>query len=89
MSNNKFTLEVYKKDKRIKSRSESVRWGKNKPGLRFVLKQDYEGKTRQELEELCRTGYPESLNFIISVLNEFNMDKINGKPIISETASRT
>ena len=61
------TIEVYKKDKRIKNRSESVRWGNNKPGLRFVLKQDYEGKTREELEELCRTGYPERLKFVTEI----------------------
>lgn len=67
MENNKLTLEVYKKDKRIKSRSETVRWGNNKPGLRFVLKQDYEGKSREELEELCRTGYPESKKFITEI----------------------
>ena len=67
MENNKLTLEVYKKDKRIKSRSETVRWGNNKPGLRFVLKQDYEGKSREELEELCRSGYPESKKFITEI----------------------
>ena len=67
MSNKQFTIEVYKKDKRIKNRSESVRWGNNKPGLRFVLKQDYEGKTREELEELCRTGYPESKKFVTEI----------------------
>jgi len=61
------TIEVYKKDKRIKNRSDSVRWGNNKPGLRFVLKQDYEGKTREELEELCRTGYPERLKFVTEI----------------------
>ena len=69
MSNdtNKFTIEVYKKDKRITARSESVRWGNNKPGLRFVLKQDYEGKTHKELEEICRTGYPANKKFITEI----------------------
>ena len=36
MSNKNLTVEVYKKDKRITNRSESVRWGNNKPGLRLV-----------------------------------------------------
>tara|TARA_B100000927_G_scaffold52975_1_gene39930 strand:- start:401 stop:781 length:381 start_codon:yes stop_codon:yes gene_type:complete len=67
MSDKQFTVEVYKKDKRIKKRSKSVQWGNNKPGLRFVLKQDYEGKTREELEELCRTGYPERLKFVTEI----------------------
>ena len=62
-----FTLEVYKKDKRITSRSRSVRWGMNKPGLRFVLKQDYEGKTREELEAMCKTNYPENKKFITEI----------------------
>lgn len=72
MSNeNKFTVEVYKKDKRIKWNSDTVHGGNNKPGLRFVLKQDYVGKTRKELEELCRTGYPESKKFITEIHETF------------------
>tara|TARA_Y100000592_G_scaffold3363_1_gene4856 strand:+ start:2752 stop:3132 length:381 start_codon:yes stop_codon:yes gene_type:complete len=67
ISDKQFTVEVYKQDKRIKNRSDSVRWGNNKPGLRFVLKQDYEGKTREELEELCKTGYPERLKFVTEI----------------------
>ena len=67
MSDKQFTIEVYKKDKRITRKSKSVSWGKNKPGLRFILKQDYEGKTREELEELCRTGYPERLKFVTEI----------------------
>ena len=69
MSNNtnQFTIEVYKRDKRISNKSESVRYGKNKPGLRFVLKQDYVGKTREELETLCKTGYPESKKFVTEI----------------------
>jgi len=62
-----FTVEVYKKDKRITSRSRSIRWGMNKPGLRFVLKQDYEGKTREELEAMCKTNYPENKKFITEI----------------------
>jgi len=82
MSNeNKFTVEVYKKDKRIKSNSDTVRWGSNKPGLRFVLKQDYVGKTRKELEELCRTGYPESKKFITEIHETF----VTRKNIMSDT----
>ena len=69
MSNdtNQFTIEVYKRDKRISYKSKSVRYGKNKPGLRFVLKQDYVGKTREELETLCSTGYPESKKFVTEI----------------------
>ena len=69
MSNdtNQFTIEVYKRDKRISYKSKSVRYGKNKPGLRFVLSQDYVGKTREELETLCSTGYPESKKFVTEI----------------------
>ena len=67
MSDKQFTVEVYKKDKRISWQSKSVRWGKNKPGLRFISKQDYEGKTREELEELCRIDYPENKKFVTEI----------------------
>lgn len=62
-----FTVEVFKKDKRIKSRSKTVRWGNNKPGLKFVLKQDYEGKTKEELEAICSYNYPESKKFVTEI----------------------
>jgi len=62
-----FTVEVYKRDKRISRRSESVRYGKNKPGLRFVLAQDYTDKTREELEAMCKTGYPEHMKFVTEI----------------------
>jgi len=64
---NTYTVEVFKKDKRITSRSRSVRWGMNRPGLRFVLKQDYAGKTREELEAMCKTGYPEHMKFVTEI----------------------
>jgi hypothetical protein len=81
INENKFTVEVYKKDKRIKWNSDTVRWGNNKSGLRFVLKQDYVGKTRKELEELCRTGYPESKKFITEIHETF----VTRKNIMSGT----
>tara|TARA_B000000557_G_C20661241_1_gene394793 strand:- start:354 stop:659 length:306 start_codon:yes stop_codon:yes gene_type:complete len=62
-----YTVEVYKKDKRIKANSPTIRWGKNKPGLRFVLTQDYENKTLKEIESLCKTGYPEHLKFVTEI----------------------
>jgi len=62
-----YTVEVYKRDKRITYKSNTVRYGKNKPGLRFVLVQDYKDKTREELEALCKTGYPESMNFVTEI----------------------
>lgn len=71
MENKKFTLEVYKKDKRIKPRSETVRRGNNKPGLRFVLKHDYEGKTKEELKAVCSADYPECMNFITEIHNTY------------------
>ena len=42
MKNKQFTVEVYKRDKRITKRSESVRCGNNKAGLRFIEKIDLE-----------------------------------------------
>jgi hypothetical protein len=64
MSINQFTIEVFKQDKRITSRSNSVRWGKNKPGLRFVAVTDHEGKSKEELEEYCKSHYPTSKKFV-------------------------
>jgi len=62
-----FTVEVYKRDKRITYKSNTVRYGKNKPGLRFVLAQDYTDKTREELEALCETGYPSNKKFVTEI----------------------
>jgi len=67
MSTNQFTVEVFKKDKRISSKSKSVRWGRNKPGLRFVSVTDYEGKSKKEVEEFCKTNYPEDKNFVTHI----------------------
>ena len=71
MNDNRFTLEVYKEDKRFTRRSKTVQWGKNKPGLRFVLKEDYEGKTREELEALCKSNYPENKKFVTEIHETF------------------
>ena len=71
MSDNRLTLEVYKTDNRFTHRSKTVRWGKNKPGLRFVLKEDYEGKTREELEALCKSNYPENKKFVTEIHKTF------------------
>ena len=69
MTNNttQFTIEVYKLDKRISNKSRSVRYGKNKSGLRFVLKQDFTDQTREELEVLCKTSYPENKKFVTEI----------------------
>ena len=64
MSINQFTVEVFKRDKRITSKSKSVRWGRNKPGLRFVSVTDHEGKSKKELEEFCKLNYPEVEKFV-------------------------
>lgn len=64
MTINQFTIEVFKRDKRITSKSKSIRWGKNKAGLRFVSSADHEGKSKKELEEFCKLHYPESKNFV-------------------------
>ncbi len=64
MSINQFTVEVFKRDKRITSRSKSVRLGINKPGLRFVSTTDHEGKSKKELEEFCKLHYPEDKSFV-------------------------
>lgn len=71
MPTNQFTIEVFKRDKRITSRSESVRWGKNKPGLRFVAAEDHKGKSKKELEEFCKSQYPEAKNFVTHVYETY------------------
>ncbi len=72
---NQFTIEVFKRDKRVTARSKSVRWGNNKPGLRFIIKEDYEGKSREEVEELCRDRYPERDNFVTRVCETYVIRK--------------
>ena len=66
-----FTLEIYKQDKRITSRSKSVRWGMNKPGLRFIEKIDFENKSKEEIEKICESKYPEKKKFITSIHKTF------------------
>ena len=61
------TLEVYKKDKRIKSRSRSVRWGKNKPGLRFVEKVDYTDKPKTQVRIIAEMQYPVDKGYVVEV----------------------
>ena len=71
MSNNKFTLEVYKKDKRIKSRSKTVRWGNNKPGLRFVEKIDYTDKPKTQVRIIAEMQYPADKGYVVEVHDTF------------------
>jgi|11_taG_2_1085331.scaffolds.fasta_scaffold136957_2 hypothetical protein len=73
---NTYTIKIYKQDKRITFRSRSVRWGKNKSGLRFVSEEDYTGKTLKELEELCKSDYPESKKFVVDI-NKTYVKRIN------------
>lgn len=76
MSNNKFTLEVYKSDKRIKSRSESVRWGKNKPGLRFIEKIDYTDKPKTQVRIIGEMQYPADKGYVIEI-HETYVTRVN------------
>ena len=61
--NDQFTVEVYKLDKRIKKNSKSIRWGKNKVGLRFVENIDFKGKTKEEIEVHCKNAFPKTAKF--------------------------
>ena len=71
LNKNKFTVEVYKRDKRITKRSESVRWGNNKPGLRFIEKIDLEEKPLAIVEDLCKKHYPESKKFVTEIYETY------------------
>ncbi len=81
MSSNQFTLEVYKKDKRIKSRSESVRWGKNKPGLRFVEKVDYTEKPKTQVRIIGEMQYPADKGYVVEVYDTYvtRVNMMSGK----------
>jgi len=81
MSNNKFTLEVYKSDKRIKSRSQTVRWGKNKPGLRFVDKIDYTDKPKTQVRIIAEMKYPSDKGYVIEIHETYvtRVNIMNGK----------
>jgi hypothetical protein len=55
------SAEIYKKDKRITSRSNSIRWGKNKPGLRFINSIDFKDMTETEIfEQLSESWNPKN-----------------------------
>ena len=75
MTTNQFTVEVYKKDNRITSRSKSIRSGKNKTGLRFVKFHDHEGLSRKEVEELCKAQYPEAERFVTNIYETYVIRK--------------
>ncbi len=81
MNNDKFTLEVYKKDKRIKSRSKSVRWGKNKPGLRFVEKVDYTDRPKTQVRIMGEMQYPADKGYVVEVHDTYvtRVNIMNGK----------
>lgn len=68
---NYFTIEVYKKDKRISNKSKSVLRGKNKIGLRFIESKDYEGVSREELEVICQADYPLSGKFVVQIYDTY------------------
>ncbi len=67
MSDKSYTVEVYKEDGRIKKRSKSVQWGKNKPGLRFITKIDFDDKSIEEIKILCRENYPANKKFVTEI----------------------
>jgi len=54
---NMLTAEIFKEDKRIKSRSDSVRRGKNKVGLRFIDSFDFKDMTEDEVIEHLSEGW--------------------------------
>jgi hypothetical protein len=66
-----FTVEVFKRDKRITARSKSVRFGDNRVGLRFIVKEDYEGKSREEVEEIIKVRYPVSGKFVTDIVETY------------------
>jgi len=76
MQNNKFTLEVYKKDKRIKPHSKTIRWGNNKPGLRFIEKIDYEDKPKTQVRIIGEMKYPADKGYIVEV-HETYVKRVN------------
>ena len=75
------TLEVYKKDKRIKSRSNTVRWGKNKPGLRFIEKTDYVERPRTQVRILAEMKYPADKGYVVEIHDTFitRVNMMSGK----------
>ena len=62
------TAEVFKKDKRIKARSKSISFGKNKLGLRFIDCIDFKDMTEAEvIERLSESWNPKNgYEFIIN-----------------------
>ncbi len=71
MNSRKYTLEVYRKDKRIKRNSNSVKWGKNKEGLRLIEKIDFEEKSLREIDEFSKSYYPASKKFVTQIYETY------------------
>ncbi len=70
------TLEVYKFDKRIKSHSKTVRWGSNKPGLRFIDKIDYTEKPKTQVRIIAEMKYPADKGYVIEI-HETYVTRVN------------
>ena len=77
------TLEVYKFDKRIKRHSKTVRWGNNKPGLRFIEKIDYTGKPKTQVRIIAEMKYPADKGYVVEIHETYvtRVNLMSGKEI--------
>ena len=69
--NNQFTVEVYKSDKRIKSKSRTVRYGNNKVGLRFIESVDYEGRPKSQVRGIAEMQYPSEKGYKVELFKTY------------------
>ena len=70
------TLEVYKFDKRIKPHSKTVRWGSNKPGLRFIDKIDYTDQPKTQVRIIAEMKYPADKGYVVEI-HETYVTRVN------------
>ena len=69
--NNQFTVKVYKRDMRITKRSQSVRHGNNKVGLRFIESIDYEGQPKCQVRITAEMNYPSEKGYSVEVFETY------------------
>jgi len=71
------TVEVYKSDNRVKRNSKSVQRGKNKIGLRFIDKIDFDNTwSLGKIQEYIQKTYPRQKKFMTYV-HETYVTRVN------------
>lgn len=74
MTNQFYTAEIYKKDKRIK-KAKSYLGSKNKVGLRFILAEDFSNLTKEDVQKTMTKKYPDNSGYTIEIFETYVVRK--------------